>query len=77
MDNFPSANDEKWRVKNIPKDIEHNLKLTQRQENNEYYYSQIDDYLVLFSINYKKHYQVRVFLLGKSGYFIMEVNHFT
>lgn len=66
-----------WKLKNIPKDIEHNLKLTQRQENNEYYYSQIDDYLVLFSINYKKHYQVRVFLLGKSGYFIMEVNHFT
>ncbi len=66
-----------WRLKNIPKDIEHNLKLTQRQENNKYYYSKIDDYLVLFYIKYKKHYHVKIYLLGKSGYFIMEVIHVT
>ena len=66
-----------WKLKNVPKDIEHSLKLTQRHGNNNYYYSQIDDNLVIFNIDYKKHYQVRVFLLGKSGFFIMEVNHFT
>ncbi len=65
-----------WKLKNVPKVIEHNLKLTQ-SHGGKYYFSQIDDNLVIFNIDYKKHYQVRVFLLGKSGYFIMEVIHFT
>lgn len=66
-----------WFLKNIPEDIKNNLKLTQFQDSKKYFYSKIEDNMVVFEFEYKKYYGEKVFLLGKSGYFIIRVNHWS
>lgn len=65
-----------WPLKNIPEDIKNNLKMTQYENSKKkYFYSKIEDNMVVFEFEYKKYYGERVFLFGKSGYFIIQVQH--
>lgn len=65
-----------WPLKNIPEDIKKNLKLTQYENSKKkYFYSKIEDNMVVFGFKYKKFYGEQVFLFGKSGYFIIQVQH--
>lgn len=65
-----------WPMKNIPEDIKNNLKLTQYENSKKkYFYSKIEDNMVVFGFKYKKFYGEQVFLFGKSGYFIIQVQH--
>ena len=66
-----------WPMKNIPEDIKNNLKLTQFQDSKNFFYSKIEDNMAVFEFKYKKYYGEKVFLLGKSGYFIIRVNHWS
>lgn len=67
-----------WYLKNIPEDIKNNLKMTQYENSKKkYFYSKIEDNMVVFEFEYKKYYGERVFLFGKSGYFIIRVNHWS
>lgn len=66
-----------WPMKNIPEDIKNNLKLTQFQDSKKLFYSKIEDNMAVFEFEYKKYYGEKVFLLGKSGYFIIRVNHWS
>ena len=65
-----------WPLKNIPEDIKKNLKLTQYENSKKkYFYSKIEDNMVVFGFKYKNFYEEQVFLFGKSGYFIIQVQH--
>lgn len=66
-----------WPMKNIPEDIKNNLKLTQFRNSKKLFYSKIEDNMAVFEFEYKMYYGEKVFLLGKSGYFIIQVVHWS
>lgn len=62
-----------WRLKHIPNDIANKLKL-RREYNN--YFSDLNDNIIWFEL-IKNRYYIQIFVLGKSGYFIISMTHNT
>lgn len=56
-----------WPLKNIPEDIKNNLKMTQYENSKKkYFYSKIEDNMVVFEFKYKNIMENECFYLGRA-----------